>query len=132
MVSRPQQFDVLLMPNLYGNILSNIATGLVGGSGVVPGVNIGRDYAVFEMIHTPDLGGQATTSDVVQAVIEELRPRTDTWWVTPVIVIAFGKRLGLAALHVKPSIENDSPSCVVLPCAIHILETSILTERWKL
>lgn len=51
MVSRPQQFDVLVMPNLYGNILSNIATGLVGGSGVVGGVNIGKDYAVFEMVN---------------------------------------------------------------------------------
>ena len=50
MVSRPQQFDVLVMPNLYGNILSNIATGLVGGSGVVAGINVGEDYAVFEMV----------------------------------------------------------------------------------
>ena len=52
MVSRPQQFDVLVMPNLYGNILSNIATGLVGGSGVVGGVNVGEEYAVFEMVNT--------------------------------------------------------------------------------
>ena len=50
MVSRPQQFDVLVMPNLYGNILSNIAAGLVGGPGVVAGVNVGKDYAVFEMV----------------------------------------------------------------------------------
>jgi isocitrate dehydrogenase (NAD+) len=50
MVSRPQQFDVLVMPNLYGNILSNIAAGLVGGPGVVPGMNIGEKYAVFEMV----------------------------------------------------------------------------------
>lgn len=57
MVSRPQQFDVLVMPNLYGNILSNIATGLVGGPGVVGGVNIGEDYAVFEMVcSSVDLG----------------------------------------------------------------------------
>ena len=50
MVSRPQQFDVLVMPNLYGNILSNIAAGLVRGPGVVPGMNIGEDYAVFELV----------------------------------------------------------------------------------
>ena len=50
MVSRPQQFDVLVMPNLYGNILSNIAAGLVGGPGVVPGMNLGEDYAVFELV----------------------------------------------------------------------------------
>ncbi|CAH1265116.1 IDH3B [Branchiostoma lanceolatum] len=48
MVSRPQQFDVMVMPNLYGNIISNIGAGLVGGPGLVPGENIGEEYAVFE------------------------------------------------------------------------------------
>ncbi|PHH86576.1 hypothetical protein CDD83_10036 [Cordyceps sp. RAO-2017] len=47
-VSRPQQFDVLVMPNLYGGILSNIGAALVGGPGIVPGCNMGRDIAVFE------------------------------------------------------------------------------------
>lgn len=47
-VQRPQQFDVMVMPNLYGGILSNIAAALVGGPGLVPGCNIGRDIAVFE------------------------------------------------------------------------------------
>ncbi|KAK6021005.1 dehydrogenase, isocitrate/isopropylmalate family, partial [Ostertagia ostertagi] len=48
LVSRPQQFDIMLMPNLYGNIISNIACGLVGGPGLVSGMNIGNEYAVFE------------------------------------------------------------------------------------
>uniref|UniRef100_A0A914VT14 Isocitrate dehydrogenase [NAD] subunit, mitochondrial n=1 Tax=Plectus sambesii TaxID=2011161 RepID=A0A914VT14_9BILA len=48
MVARPQQFDLMLMPNLYGNIISNIACGLVGGPGLVSGMNIGDHYAVFE------------------------------------------------------------------------------------
>lgn len=47
-VSRPQQFDVMVMPNLYGGILSNIGAGLVGGPGIVPGCNMGRDVSVFE------------------------------------------------------------------------------------
>ncbi|ODQ63420.1 isocitrate dehydrogenase subunit 1 [Nadsonia fulvescens var. elongata DSM 6958] len=47
-VSNPQQFDVLVMPNLYGTILSNIGAGLVGGPGLVPGCNIGTEHAVFE------------------------------------------------------------------------------------
>ncbi|KAI2776787.1 isocitrate dehydrogenase subunit 1 [Daldinia loculata] len=47
-VSRPQQFDVMVMPNLYGGILSNIGAALVGGPGIVPGCNMGRDVAVFE------------------------------------------------------------------------------------
>jgi isocitrate dehydrogenase (NAD+) len=47
-VSRPQQFDVMVMPNLYGSILSNIGSALVGGPGIVPGANMGRNVAVFE------------------------------------------------------------------------------------
>lgn len=47
-VSRPQQFDVMVMPNLYGSILSNIGAALVGGPGIVPGCNMGRNIAVFE------------------------------------------------------------------------------------
>lgn len=47
-VSKPQQFDVMVMPNLYGGILSNIGAGLVGGPGIVPGCNMGREVAVFE------------------------------------------------------------------------------------
>ncbi|KAI5795203.1 hypothetical protein EDC01DRAFT_76751 [Geopyxis carbonaria] len=47
-VSRPQQFDVLVMPNLYGSILSNIGAALVGGPGIIPGCNMGREHAVFE------------------------------------------------------------------------------------
>jgi isocitrate dehydrogenase (NAD+) len=52
LVSRPQQFNggILLMPNLYGNIISNIACGLVGGPGLVSGMNIGEKYAVFETV----------------------------------------------------------------------------------
>ncbi|KAL1928232.1 hypothetical protein VTP01DRAFT_3148 [Rhizomucor pusillus] len=48
LVSRPQQFDVLVMPNLYGSILSNVGAALVGGPGIIPGANYGREYAVFE------------------------------------------------------------------------------------
>ena len=48
LVSRPQQFDVMVMPNLYGNIVGNIGAGLVGGAGMCPGRNVGREYVVFE------------------------------------------------------------------------------------
>jgi len=48
LVSKPQQFDVMVMPNLYGNILVNIAAGLVGGAGLVPGEGYSEDCAVFE------------------------------------------------------------------------------------
>ncbi|TEB35681.1 isocitrate dehydrogenase [Coprinellus micaceus] len=48
LVARPGQFDVMVMPNLYGAIVSNIGAALVGGPGVVPGCNVGREYALFE------------------------------------------------------------------------------------
>lgn len=50
LVSRPQQFDVMVMPNLYGSILSNVGAGLVGGPGIIAGANFGREYAVFEPV----------------------------------------------------------------------------------
>ncbi|XP_077369341.1 isocitrate dehydrogenase [NAD] subunit gamma, mitochondrial-like isoform X1 [Festucalex cinctus] len=125
LVSRPQQFDVMVMPNLYGNVVSNICAGLVGGPGLVPGANYGRDYAVFEMgtrntgrsiakrnvanptamllascllldhlklhayaamirqavlcaltdtrMHTQDLGGQGSTSEVVHFIMKAIQ-----------------------------------------------------------
>ena len=48
MVSNPHQFDVMVMPNLYGNIISNLGAGLVGGAGICPGKNIGKECVVFE------------------------------------------------------------------------------------
>ena len=60
LVIRPETFDVLLLPNLYGDILSDLAAGLVGGLGIVPGANMGENYAVFEAVHgsAPDIAGQ--------------------------------------------------------------------------
>ncbi|XP_032377563.1 isocitrate dehydrogenase [NAD] subunit gamma, mitochondrial isoform X1 [Etheostoma spectabile] len=125
LVSRPQQFDVMVMPNLYGNVVSNVCAGLVGGPGLVPGANYGEDYAVFETgtrntgksianqntanptamllascllldhlrlhayasmirrailstvsetrLHTADLGGQGSTSEVVRSVMSAVQ-----------------------------------------------------------
>ncbi|KAK1801704.1 hypothetical protein P4O66_022355 [Electrophorus voltai] len=131
LVSKPQQFDVMVMPNLYGNVVSNVCAGLVGGPGLVPGANYGENYAVFEtatrntgksianknianptatllasclmldhlrcvrknrlhdhasvirkavlktlsetQLHTADLGGQGTTSEVVQTIMQEVQ-----------------------------------------------------------
>ena len=59
LVQYPENYDVLVMPNLYGDILSDLAAGLVGGLGLVPGANIGDDAAVFEAVHgsAPDIAG---------------------------------------------------------------------------
>ncbi len=60
MVMDPLQFDVLLLPNLYGDVMSDLAAGLVGGLGVVPSANIGDDCAMFEAVHgtAPDIAGK--------------------------------------------------------------------------
>jgi len=60
LVQNPEKYDVLVMPNLYGDILSDMAAGLVGGLGVAPGANIGDDISVFESIHgsAPDIAGK--------------------------------------------------------------------------
>jgi len=124
LVAKPQQFDVMVMPNLYGSIISNIGAALVGGPGIVPGASIGREFALFEpgcrhvamdikgrdianpaamilsatmmlrhlgldhyansvassvytvinggKVRTPDMGGQAKTTDFTKAVIDGL------------------------------------------------------------
>jgi isocitrate dehydrogenase (NAD+) len=60
LVMRPETFDVLVLPNLYGDIVSDLCAGLVGGLGVVPGANLGTDCAVFEAVHgsAPDIAGK--------------------------------------------------------------------------
>ncbi len=60
LVMRPETFDILLLPNLYGDIVSDLAAGLVGGLGIVPGANIGDHHAVFEAVHgsAPDIAGK--------------------------------------------------------------------------
>jgi isocitrate dehydrogenase (NAD+) len=60
LVMRPETFDILLLPNLYGDIVSDLAAGLVGGLGVVPGANMGENHAVFEAVHgsAPDIAGK--------------------------------------------------------------------------
>jgi isocitrate dehydrogenase (NAD+) len=60
LVMHPEKYDVLLLPNLYGDIVSDLCAGLVGGLGVVPGANLGTDCAVFEAVHgsAPDIAGK--------------------------------------------------------------------------
>ncbi len=64
MVQDPSQFDVLLLENLYGDVVSDLCAGQVGGLGVVPGANIGEELAVFEAVHgsAPDIAGQGVAN----------------------------------------------------------------------
>lgn len=77
LVMRPEQFDVLVMENLYGDIVSDLCAGLIGGLGLAPGANIGELGAVFEAVHgsAPDIAGQgiANPTALLMSAIEMLR-----------------------------------------------------------
>ena len=64
LVQDPTQFDLLLLENLYGDVLSDLCAGFVGGLGVIPGANIGDQYAVFEAVHgsAPDIAGKGVAN----------------------------------------------------------------------
>ena len=77
LVQNPEQFDVLVLPNLYGDIVSDLCAGLVGGLGVAQGANIGLNAAVFEPVHgsAPDIKGQnkANPTALLLSAIEMLK-----------------------------------------------------------
>ncbi len=77
MVMRPQQFDIIVTTNLFGDILSDLASGLVGGLGLAPGANIGYSAAIFEAVHgsAPDIAGKniANPAAVILAGVMMLR-----------------------------------------------------------
>lgn len=60
LVMNPQQFDIMVTPNLYGDIISDLTSGLIGGLGLLPSSNLGKDYAMFEAVHgsAPDIAGK--------------------------------------------------------------------------
>ena len=77
LVQDPSRFDVLVLPNLYGDIVSDLTAGLIGGLGVAQGANIGLDCAVFEPVHgsAPDIKGQnkANPTALLMSAIEMLK-----------------------------------------------------------
>jgi isocitrate dehydrogenase (NAD+) len=106
LVQRPHEYDVMVMPNLFGDIVSDLCSGLVGGLGVAPGANIGREIAVFEPVHgsAPKYAGQNKVNPVatilsgalllrhlgerqaaqrVEAAVATRRPSAPRRWPTP-------------------------------------------------
>jgi len=77
LVSRPEQFDVMVLPNLFGDIVSDLCAGLIGGLGVAPGANIGPNLAIFEAVHgsAPDIAGRgiANPTALLSSAIHMLR-----------------------------------------------------------
>src|SRR5205814_1917042 len=74
LVQNPDRMDVLLMENLYGDLVSDLCAGLVGGLGVVPGSNIGDDAAVFEAVHgsAPDIAGKGVANPLALIMTAEM------------------------------------------------------------
>ena len=66
MVQNPSIYDVLVMPNLYGDIISDLCAGLIGGLGLTPSGNVGTGGAIFEAVHgtAPDIAGQVRLTDL--------------------------------------------------------------------
>ncbi len=77
LVMNPFQYDTLLLENLYGDIVSDLCAGLVGGLGLVPGANLGHDCAIFEAVHgsAPDIAGKdvANPTALLQSAVLMLR-----------------------------------------------------------
>lgn len=77
LVLNPEKYDVMVMPNLYGDILSDLCAGLVGGLGIIPGANIGKEYAVFEAVHgsAPQIARQnkANPTALIQSAVMMLK-----------------------------------------------------------
>jgi NAD-dependent isocitrate dehydrogenase len=102
LVTRPEQFDVLVTENLYGDIVSDLCAGLVGGLGLAPGANIGEKCAVFEAVHgsAPDIAGRgiANPTALILSAVAMLRhlgekERADRVSSAVLAVLAAGKRL---------------------------------------
>ena len=92
LVIRPEEYDMLLLENLYGDIVSDLCAGLVGGLGVAPGANIGDGLAVFEAVHgsAPDIAGKGLANPValMRSAITMLR-----WLDMPEIAERMGKAI---------------------------------------
>ena len=113
LVRRPQQFDVIVTPNLYGDIISDLCAGLVGGLGLAPGANIGDDYALFEATHgsAPKYRGLNKVNPMalmLSAVImlRHIGEMETAEWLeaTIAVVIAEGKNV---TYDMKPEAERD-------------------------
>lgn len=102
LVMDPTKFDMLLLGNMFGDIVSDLAAGLVGGLGVVPGANIGNEYAVFEAVHgsAPDIAGKniANPTALIFSALMMLRhlkenDAADKIWKSVVVTLAMGNHL---------------------------------------
>ena len=116
LVQRPEEYDVLVLPNLYGDVLSDLAAGMIGGLGVAPGANYGESVAVFEPTHgsAPKYAGQNKVNPIAQMLSGVLmlrhldeRDAADRLEQAIATVIAEGKSV---TYDMKPN--RDDPTAV--------------------
>jgi len=116
LVQRPEEYDVLVLPNLYGDVLSDLAAGMIGGLGVAPGANYGESVAVFEPTHgsAPKYAGQNKVNPIAEMLSGVLmlrhldeRDAADRLEAAIAAVIAEGKSV---TYDMKPN--RDDPTAV--------------------
>jgi isocitrate dehydrogenase (NAD+) len=104
LVLHPERFDVLVMPNLYGDIVSDLCAGLVGGLGVVGAANLGADCAVFEAVHgsAPDIAGKgvANPTALLLSAVMMLR-HIDEWAAANAVMLALERVLTAGAARTR-------------------------------
>lgn len=117
MVIDPAQFDVVVFPNLYGDIASDLAAGLVGGLGIAPGANIGKEYAVFEAVHgsAPDIAGQNKanpTAEILSAamMLDYLGEHDAAKRIRDAVRAVYAEGVFLTA-DIRWSTKSDKPAC---------------------
>uniref|UniRef100_A0A4X2KAP1 Isopropylmalate dehydrogenase-like domain-containing protein n=1 Tax=Vombatus ursinus TaxID=29139 RepID=A0A4X2KAP1_VOMUR len=118
LVSWPQQFDVMVMPNLYGNMVNNVCTGLVGGPGLVAGANYGHVYAMFETA-TQNTGKSIANKNIANP--------TDTLLASCMMLDHL--KLHSYATSIRKAVLPSSPSTPPSSCAAYLLAPNKLFVR---
>jgi isocitrate dehydrogenase (NAD+) len=113
---QPQAYDVLVLPNLFGDIVSDLCAGLIGGLGVIPGANIGDDVAVFEPVHgsAPDIAGQDIANPIAEILTGALLLRHIGEREAAARVEAAVAAVVAAGEIVTPDLKPGHPNAVVV------------------
>ncbi len=123
LVMYPEKYDVLVSENLYGDILSDLSAGLVGGLGLVPGANIGKDCAIFEAVHgsAPDIAGLGKANPIALTLsaammLDYLKEFTAAKRIRNAVGQALEKKVGLT-----PDLGGDGTTQTLTEAIIHEL-----------
>lgn len=133
MVSKPQQFDVMIMTNLYGNIVSNVACGLIGGPGLLAGANLGSKYAVFEpgtrnsgqSIAGKNIGNPVAMLSAAADLLQYLRLTGHA----RLLYDAIDRTVNVDCIH-TPDLRGQATSIDVVQNIIRIIQEQTKVRNW--